>query len=154
MAGVAVKVTTVPAHTLLPLALTLMPAGETALTVRFKVAALSQPDGKVICAVCEPAAVNVNPFHTYGKSLVQTERLVVDVTVPQALLIVMVYVFIVVPSCAVTTMLIELLPRLSGILAEATPLTVATPFTFSEAVASARTEVTVVCNTVLPTLIV
>jgi len=50
-------------------------------TVRFNVAAESQPARFVRCAVCVPLAVNVNPFQTYGSSLGQILRLVVLVDV-------------------------------------------------------------------------
>lgn len=55
-----------------------------------------------------------------------------------------VYVLVVIPSCAVTTTVIVLLPKLSGILAEATPLAVVTPFILILAVASLRIAVTLV----------
>ena len=51
------------------------------MTVRLNVAALSHPALLVRCAVCEPAAVKVNPFHIYGNALGQMLRLVVDVLV-------------------------------------------------------------------------
>ena len=51
------------------------------LIVRFKVATLSHPALFVKCAVCEPAPVNVNPFHEYGNALGQMLRLFVDVLV-------------------------------------------------------------------------
>jgi len=48
-------------------------------TVKFNVAELSHPTALVNPVfVCVPAAVNVSPFHTYGKSLGQMLRLVVE----------------------------------------------------------------------------
>ena len=49
------------------------------LTVKFNVAALSQPTELVKCAICEPAPVNVKPFQVYGNALGQMLVLVVDV---------------------------------------------------------------------------
>ena len=46
------------------------------LTINVKVAALSHPTALVKCAVCEPAALNVKPFHVYGNCGGQT--LIVD----------------------------------------------------------------------------
>jgi surfactin synthase thioesterase subunit len=54
---------------------------DVALTVKFNVAALSQPTLFVKCAVCEPPVVKVNPFQLYGKSLGQILKSVVDVDV-------------------------------------------------------------------------
>jgi len=50
-------------------------------TVRFKVAAESQPARFVRCAVCVPLPVNTKLFHVYGSSLVQILILVVLVDV-------------------------------------------------------------------------
>ena len=38
-------------------------------TVKFNVASESQPADDVSVAVCEPAAINVKPFHEYGSRL-------------------------------------------------------------------------------------
>ena len=48
-------------------------------TVRFNVAALSQPLPLLRCAVCELVPVNVRPFHEYGNCDEQIVVLVVDV---------------------------------------------------------------------------
>jgi hypothetical protein len=48
-------------------------------TVRFKVAALSQPLLLLRCAVCELLPVNVRPFQVYGSCDEQIVVLVVDV---------------------------------------------------------------------------
>ena len=50
-----------------------------AFTVKFNVAALSQPVALVKFAVCEPAALNVKPFHIKGNSLSQIILFAVEV---------------------------------------------------------------------------
>jgi hypothetical protein len=47
-------------------------------TVNTNVAALSHPTELVKCAVCVPAALNVKPFHEYGNSVEQIDKLVLD----------------------------------------------------------------------------
>ena len=51
---------------------------EVAFTESIKVAALSQPTAFVKCAVCVPAALNVNPFQLYGNAVGQIDKLVLD----------------------------------------------------------------------------
>ena len=62
-----------------------------------------------------------------------------------------VYVCVVVPSCAVTTMVIALAPTTSAIAPDALPLTTVLPLTFIVAVASATVGVTVIEVTALAT---
>jgi len=52
-----------------------------ALIVTVNVAALSHPTEFIKCAVCEPAALNVNPFHEYGNCDGHNAIVVVDVDV-------------------------------------------------------------------------
>ena len=54
-------------------------------TVKFKVASESQPADDVSVAVCEPAAVNVKPFHEYGS---KSSQIVIDSELGAALFIV------------------------------------------------------------------
>ena len=49
-------------------------------TVKFNVANESQPAAEVKVAVCEPAPLNVKPFHKYGSKSSQMVRSVVLVT--------------------------------------------------------------------------
>lgn len=65
LVGVAMKVTVVPWHTLLPLAAMLTPTALPLVTDKTSVALLSQPAALVKpVLVWLPAALNVNPFHT------------------------------------------------------------------------------------------
>ena len=71
-------------------------------------------------------------------------EVVVRIAVPAVALVTsVVYVLVVVPSCAVTTVVITLEPTLRGILPEATPLATVVPFTVMVALASAAVGVTV-----------
>ena len=67
-----------------------------------------------------------------------------------ALVTVMVYVFVVVPSCAVTTVVMVLLPTLNATVF-ALPLAVVVPFTFIVDVASLAVGVTFIDVTLLAT---
>ena len=67
---------------------------------------------------------------------------------------VMIYVLVVTPSCAVTTILITLAPTLSGMAPVAAPEATAVPFTFIVALASVVTEVTVRLLSLLGTEVV
>ncbi|MNR52425.1 hypothetical protein D3C85_1722710 [compost metagenome] len=64
------------------------------------------------------------------------------------------YVFVVVPSSAVTTVVIVLLPTLKPMASDAAPLATAVPFTFIVALLSDTVGVTVILLTPLATLAV
>ena len=64
----------------------------------------------------------------------------------------MVYVFVVIPSCAVTTVVMVLGPKFKLIGADAVPDETTEPFTFIVAVGSATVGVTVTEVTALATL--
>ena len=70
-----------------------------------------------------------------------------------ALVTIKVYVFVV-PSCAVTNMLMVLLPTFKAIAPDTLPLVVVTPFTVIVAFASALVGVMVILVVALPTLAV
>jgi hypothetical protein len=70
------------------------------------------------------------------------------------LVAVMVYVFVVTPSCAVDTILITLVPSFNVIGADAVPGVVVTPFTFRVAVGSCSVAVTVMLLVVAATVVV
>ena len=71
-----------------------------------------------------------------------------------ALLNVMVYVPVVTPSCAVTTVVITLVPTFSAIAPDGLPDTTVVPLTFTVAAASLVVGVTVMLVMALPTLAV
>jgi hypothetical protein len=71
-----------------------------------------------------------------------------------ALVTAIVYVFVVVPSCAVTTTVMVLLPTLRLILPDAVPLDTAVPFTVTAAFDSFTVGVTVIEVTAYATLAV
>jgi hypothetical protein len=69
----------------------------------------------------------------------------------EALVTVVVYVCVVVPSCAVTTVVIVLLPTLKLIAPLALPLATVVPFTFTVALLSVTVGVTVILLVALDT---
>ncbi len=70
------------------------------------------------------------------------------------LVTVMIYVFVVTPSCAVDTMVITLAPGFKAIGADATPEAVVTPLIFRVAVASCSVALTVILFVVMATVVV